>query len=206
MNSDQQSRLARRSIETIQRMLDPAVLAQMIDEPIDRALRDFRFAWPETSGIGQFHQTIGRFMHHMVRCLSVTGLSVNRCVEDAVGLLEANYPGDCGNGHENALQELADPPPQSPFGIDHILLALAEILKAKLREQFTAYIWARYVDCLPAAVRRHMARLLLQDASVQSCPSLRGLHEFELADHIRELFEGVLDARGVARRVVTDGA
>jgi hypothetical protein len=202
-SSEHLTRLARRSIDTVQRMLDPGVMSQKIDEPIDRALREFRFAWPESPTITRFHVTIGRFLHHLCRALAVTGVVIRMdlSIQEAVGLLEAFYPGECGNGHENAVQDLMDPPPQAYAGIDHNLLALADLLKARLSEQYTTYVWARHVECLPPAVKRRMARMLLQDPHVRRCPLLRELRDFEVAPQLPDLLRSLLEAQSMARHL-----
>lgn len=199
MNSEKDiDRQARRALQAVQRLLDPAVTGQLIDLPIQAALRDFRFAYPDRPTPAATHRVLGKFVHLLWRKFAGNPAfrTMDTCVDVAVALLKL-YPGPCGDGYDNAMMELAEPPPYARAGIDHLLITLAEVVRAQLLEQYTAYAWARWLTCQPGPVRRAMARQLVRNPVFSRCVELREQPAYELVGALPELYTAVRDAKMV---------
>jgi len=179
---------AERVVSTLRVLLSEPAMARRIDDPIDRAVKGFRFVWSQPFSHRAFQQIIGEFVEHVYRCGLPCPriLTSSQACDEAVAILERGYRNNENIEYDGALVAAAADP---KHGIDQVLAGMSDIIKAQRREAYTAWAYARHIPpfdpgirCAIAEVLRERCRTFLGAAWLE-CPSVL------LASHIPALFD-----------------
>ena len=159
MSTDLKER-AEQIIANICGLLDESVLQQKINEPITRAVNAFQHKEEFPISHKAFHRIIGDFTRHIYESGLKTPwkMSLAGPGATAISLLEDHYQGTYATGYAAARRDAIDPDQQ---GIDLVLHRLAESIKTIEREQYTHWIFARYLQPVDWELRCMIAWILL---------------------------------------------
>ena len=193
---------AEQSIAIIESLLSDQVIAQMINAPIDQAVASFTFHWNQPFMYREFLDVIGEFVMHVRQYLSVTDSpSVWAARDEAVSLLVHYYTGVNESGYDGAVLDAEASFPPICDGIDVVLMTLAEHMKAAQRQEYTNWVYARYLDpfdrellCTIVSVVQEQFREVLPGHMLALAP-------FELADDIPHLLDEIREVQAVASQL-----
>jgi len=173
-------------IDTVRGLLDEARMAWLFDEPIDRALDAFEC--PEGTGYshGAFLKTVADFTRHVYQhgLRGQRRLSDGQALDEAVALLEQIYQGADADGYAAAAVDAADP---HRAGVQTVLAALAEALKARERQAYVRWVVARHIDAAGWDTRCAMAAVLLERLADYLPPELLECPPEQLAHRVFRL-------------------
>ena len=128
-------------------LLDEEIISREIDEPIDLTLQNLRFDVKAPFSHADFNRIIAGFVQHLYR----EGLRLSRNLSDreslteAVSLLRKYYRGVYTKGYDGALLDAVT---GSLEGVEMVLSALAEAIKAAERDKYIASIFVQNIDQL----------------------------------------------------------
>jgi len=193
MNSEDIDERAAQALDAICDRLRAEKLAQLIDVPVDRALRGFRFVDRGSFSPSHFHQVVGGLVEHVFLAVPKSGQFVDSSVmrSCAVSFIESAYQSVHESGYDGALCDILQPPEPGMEGIDIVLHNLADILKAWWRAQYMDWVYARYIDPLDHELQRAIVRLVLRRHHNVISDDLLNIPVFELADQLRKLLDAV---------------
>ena len=172
-------------------LLDESVLQQKINEPVARAVKTFQHQEEFPISHKVFHRIIGDFTRHIYEhgLKAYWKMSLVGPVATGISLLENHYHGTYAHGYAAARLDAIDPGQQ---GIGLVLHRLAESIKTIEREQYTHWIFARYLQSAPWELRCVIARILLDryqaflPIQVRQCPPA------QMADQIPAIIQRCL--------------
>jgi len=134
-------------LENIMGLLDEEIISREVGEPIDLALETFRFDVKVPFSHADFNRIIAGFVQHLYR----EGLRLPRDLSDlgslteAVSLLRTYYRGVYTRGYDGALLDAVT---GNLEGVEMVLSALAEAIKAAERDKYIASVFVRNIDQL----------------------------------------------------------
>ena len=180
-------------------MLEKDTAADLIDRPIDEAVEQFRLQWSNPVTSRACHKEFGRLVRAVIAAMAGTHGRVpvaGWCRDWALDLLQLAYRGTHDNGYEGALLDILYPPdPLFPEGIDGVLIQLASIIKARLREAYMQSVFERHMDPCDPELRLAIAEEIQHRYYRLLTPELRRKQPFELAGQIPELLTAIRDTR-----------
>jgi len=191
---------AARVVETICSRLDENLIAQLVDEPIDRAVQSFRFWWEPPFDPVPFHRLIGRLVAHLHRYDSLTRTLApsESMADEAVDLLAQHYQGAYEPGYDGALLDTVFQPAPPQEGIDGVLEGLAEIMKARRRKEYVDSVFAQHLDPLDSAMRRAIATHIVDRYGLDLSDELALCDCLKLAERVRDLIESIRQVDSIA--------
>ena len=172
---------ALRLLKELERLLDEGRIARRIDEPIDKAVAQFR--WPRSQEYSHrtFHETAARFVQHVCEkgLHPPRRLSFSQAHDEAVALLEQWYEGTRANGYDGAVIDAANP---AHDGLRLVLVRLAKALKARERDSYIQWVQARHVRAADWQTRCAVVGILLAHCGRWLPPLLASCPPEQLAD------------------------
>ena len=209
MNSSARSR-AEETIAIIEGLLSDRVIAELINAPVEQAVVSFRFHWDPPFTHRDFLDVIGEFVMHVRECSSVKGSPSARAARDeAVSLLIRYYSGVHESGYDGAVLDAEASCPPTCEGIDVVLIRLAEHMKAEQRQEYTNWVYARYLDPFDRELLCDIVSVVQERFREVLPGDMLALAPCELADDIPHLLDEIRDFRAVAsqfQRRVSDDA
>ena len=133
-----------RILENLSEQMDEALMARLIDQPIDEAAEAFPLEKGRAHSHELFHKTVAAFFHWLHEKALRCGCSISpaQAHDEAVTLLEQAYQGTHLSGYDAAVADAADP---AGAGISLVLARLAETVKAQERRKYQAWVFARHL-------------------------------------------------------------
>jgi hypothetical protein len=204
-SSDRACREADITIARITALLDEALLAQVIDQPIDNAVETFPCGIETPESHLQMHDVITDFVVHMHAQMAPLGsrFSRERVRDEAVALLEQGYSDFRSAAYDEALRDAFD---ESQNGMRIVIARLAEAAKRRRRQEYTHWVFARHIDPLDWETRCLIAELLLERAAPLFSPPPKGYRyrPEELVDNIPDLLARLLETERQERQTLSD--
>jgi len=204
-SSEPACREANFTIARITALLDESLLAQVIDEPIDRAVETFSSGVETPESHLQMHDVITDFVLHMhlQTAPSGRGFSRERVRDEAVALVKQGYLEAASAAYDEALRDAFD---ESQDGMRIVIARIAEATKRRRRQQHTRWVYARHIDPLDWESKCRIAELLLDRVAPLLPPPPKG-YEYrpeELVDNISDLMARTLEAERQERQIFSD--
>ena len=187
MMSSNAARLrAHQALDKVRLLLAEDLLAEHIDEPIDRVTRRFDAMEVVPRCPKTFHRVLGEFLQAIYRHALPGGrrLSLPHAQDEAVALLEKGYRGAQSGGYYAALLDAVGP---AQGGLPPILISLAELLKGHRRDCYVRYVMARHIDSADWQTKCDMVVILLQRCRRWVPPELAHCAPACLVDQIGQL-------------------
>ena len=152
---------AERVIKEITALLSDRALAERIDDPVEEVCERFSFDKKRQFSTPFFIETIGRFLQDVYKkALFVRKkLTSQRAGSEAIALLEKRYQGKSGAGFYAAV---CDAKHGFPDSVGHVILSLAEYIKAEKRMHYTYYVYEKYIEIQRWDVKCMIAGVLLK--------------------------------------------
>lgn len=203
MSSDPLEERAAQAVAAMRHDLDPQRIVRLIDEPIDRALADFRFERPAPLTRWQFHRLIAGFVAylHAHGVAPARRLTPDQAAAEAVALLEVGYQGTHECGYDGAYLDALTP---AGSGIDSVLARLAEIIRARRRYLYRQWVLARHIDPRDWPLRCAISALLLGARLMEGDPTLAPGRAEQFAGFIPELLDGELSTATVLDQLLAN--
>lgn len=172
---------AEQVVAELQRLLDEARLAAVIDEPIDRVAEAFQHECVGVTSVADLHEVVGRFVQrlHAEALPGKRTLSESQALGEAIALLERNYAGQGANGYFEAVLDARD---ESGAGIGLVLSKMADAMKVQGRALYVRWLIARHVDPTDWELKCSLAALLVEQCSLSLPPQLQACPCEQLAD------------------------
>lgn len=190
------------TLDAIERLLDDQAVAERIHAPIDRAMQSFRFTWEPPFSHHKLLEVVGDFVSHVQSelCQAETG-STDLLQNEGIWLLTRHYPGVQETGYDEALLDATASFGPLCEGIDVVLTNLGQVLKTVRQQDYSAWVYARYLDPFDHELLRAIV-LEIQERNRDLLPQdLLAARPFELCDQIPHLLDTLREARAVASRV-----
>jgi hypothetical protein len=147
-------------IATIIADLDEDLIRRRFDEPVDAAVRRFRYQADDPVTSEAFHRVVS----DLVRQVCAEGLNKPEAwidpLREALDLLDHHYESPAyGRGYVAARLEACDP---ARGGLPGVITNLAGIIKAVERQRYVQGVFHRHLMGIDWEVRCTIARLLLE--------------------------------------------
>ncbi len=188
MTSSDTTQTAQQVLNEILERLDEDRIRRAIDEPIEAAVRRFRYRWAPPSSARAFHEVTG----DLVRRLYQRGrrlprrLSPDEARAEAMSLLEQGYRRLSSRGYDGAL---ADAVHQRLDGMNAVLLCLVEIIKSVERRAYVEWVFAGRLGRCDWPTRVEIVRLLTGRLAPCLPPELQACAPGQLVDLIPLLIQ-----------------
>jgi hypothetical protein len=193
------------AVAAINYLLDDKTIVERIDGPIDEAVASFRFLWDPSFSHQEFVRVVGEFVAHVQAHLSKPGpVSGERARDTAVSLLVRYYSNPHEPGYDGALLDAATLFQPYYDGIDVVLMNLAEILRATMREEYVNWVHARYLDRSDRELLSAIVSAIENGHRDLSLQNMLALEPFELADQIPHLLEKLREVQAIAAQLWSD--
>jgi len=198
-------RRAAAAVSAILAFLENDTAAGLIDQPIDGVLERFRLQWSGPVTAEACHRVFGQLVRAIVNSMrSRYGSSPDAwwCRDAALGLLELGYRGTNDNGYDGALDDVLHPSdPLLTEGIDGVLIQLASLVKARLREMYAQSVFARFLDpCDPGLRLAIVAEIQHRHGDLLPA-DIQQAQPYGLVGQIPELLAAIHDARQLERHL-----
>ena len=171
--------------------------AASVDASIDAVLERFRVRETDPLTARGCHQNLGRLVRAIVVVLCeprVRWPGNASCRALALELIQLGYQGAAGRGYESAIQDaIASPDPLFPEGIDGVLIQLASILKAQLRDAMIRAVFARYLDPCDPELNLAIAQEIQHRYRRVLTPECLQKPAFELAVQVPDILQVVAE-------------
>ena len=155
-------------LDSLRELLAEISLVELIDEPIDKAVRSFQCPGGRVESQRDFLDRVASFLQHVYASAFPTArqLTSAQARDEAVSLLEqGGFPA----GYRAALWEAGHP--LGP-GIRGILAELSVFLKLRLREAHVRWVFTEHLGCLDWPTKCQLASLILQRWGDRTPPEL----------------------------------
>ena len=137
---------ARRILRHLSEAVSESAIAQRIDDPIDRALKEYLAAHEVPTVRAEFLGATADLLRTLYRQSSIgIELSAEAAEDEVVYLLESGYRGIHTGGYEGALIDMSQ---QGHLNPASVWRELANIVKTRRRARYMAYVKARFLDGL----------------------------------------------------------
>ena len=148
-------------LERVVDLLDEGRVAQLIDEPIDKALDEFIYAENTGHTPRSLLETTARFIAHVYEAAlpGVRKLTTGQARDEAVALLSRAYKGTHGDGLGRARVDATD---ASGPEMESVLAQLAESIKNERRQMYARWVQSWYIDSADWPTKCAMAAILLE--------------------------------------------
>lgn len=199
MSSDRRHR-AEMVLDNIFAQLNEDHIRKRIDEPIDAVLGDF------TNNLQQSgrNRTPSEVFSEFVRRVYADGLGAKWHIVNAeattLSLLEDHYRGLWSDGYCAAV---LDATTSSMSGLDFVLAQLAEIVKAKERQEYVQAVFARQVNPCDWYMRREIVKVLLDRYAPLLSPALHECPPSQLVDQIPALTIAIISSHTTSAKIIT---
>lgn len=186
-------------LDTIIALLREEHLSRIIDEPVDRALQDFRLEITVPLTHSDFNQTISRFFCDVNRKAlgPKRDLSETKAFTEAVSLLERYYRGS-DSGYDGALMDAAS---SEGEGIEQVLSWMGETIKQVEREEYKRWVFLSNIDQLDAGGKERFVSAYRRRYKEWLEPPLSTVDPLQLIDILPELVSMVLSLESSFRQV-----
>lgn len=189
--SDRSASAAEGILDSLSELLAETSLVELIDEPIDKAVRSFQCPSGHAESQGEFLDRVASFLQHVYASAFPTArqLTSAQARDEAVSLLEQ---GGFPSGYRAALWEAGHP---QGAGIQGVLAELTAFLKLRLREAHARWVYTAHLGGLDWPTRCQLAALILQRWGDRTPPELRPQSAEQYANFLpllvqRDLFYG----------------
>ena len=199
---DAQHERAVKIVDQVITLLDETLLAQQIDEPIDRALQTFGCELDRPNGPRHFHEIVGRFVGHVYEqaLACPRRLSLDRACDEALALLDEGYQNPHANGYCAARLDAVDP----QAGMQLVLARLADLIKTRQRQMRIRGALAWHIDWSDWQLKCQIASILLDRCRPFLPPDVRGCEPDRFADDLPELFGTALSGTLLRPQITAD--
>ena len=188
---DPSASAAEEILDSLRELLAETSLVELIDEPIDKAVRSFQCPDVVVGSQREFLDRVASFLQHVYACAFPTArqLTSAQARDEAVSLLEQ---GGFPVGYRAALWEAGHP--LGP-GIQGVLAELTTFLKLRLREAHARWVFDAHLGGLDWPTRCQLASLILQRWGDRTPPELSAKSAEQYASFLpllvqRDLFYG----------------
>jgi hypothetical protein len=183
-NSDSQE--ARRLLQAIVAVLDPATLKKVIDAPIEAAAEKLLGGMPQPSSCEQFNSRMCEFVKpiYMEASLSKRVLSQEEAFAIGVQILNAGYGAGGCMGYEHALLDVLQDGSQE---MDAVLRAIMEGIKAREQHNYAQWVYARHVESLGWPMKCALAEAICKDHATEDGTHLLKGAPARFAAHLSDL-------------------
>jgi hypothetical protein len=198
MNSNHE-KLTRETIAMIMLKLDPDQIKSRLDNPIDKASREFDYepTCPITNK--EFHRIIANFVAHLHDKTAAISWVPADPLAEAIRLLETGYQSAIyGTGYTAALLDANDP---AEGGIQTVLTGLAESIKGIKLQEYTTDVFARYLHGCSWYLRCDIARVLQEDYRAFLPEKLGKCVPAQLVDETPMLISMIISSDSVLHQV-----
>jgi hypothetical protein len=201
MATDDATKRAQEVISTIAADLDEDLIRRRFDEPVEAAVRRFRYKADDLVTSEAFHRVIS----DLVRQVCAEGLNRPTALIDplseALDVLDHHYESPAyGRGYVAARLDACDP---ARGGLPGVLTSLAEIIKAVERQKYVQGVFTRHLTGIDWEVRCEIARLLLERDSVFIPRQLSACSPALLTDEIPSMLLTVLRIDSVVHQILS---
>ena len=176
----------RRALEILDQLaaaLDAERLSRQIDEPVDRALREFECPQTRHMSNHQFLDVLARFLRHLHARAFPNGrqLSIPMARDEAVALLShATSSADYYDAFFEAT-ELGDE------GLANVLVRVADLVTARQRDAHVRWAVSSHIEPGDWRMKCQMAAILLERCRPWLPTEVRNCPPEQMADHVLEL-------------------
>jgi len=155
-------------LDSLRERLAETTLIELIDEPIDKAVRSFQCPGGCVESQRDFLDLVASFLRHVYAYAFPTAreLTSAQARDEAVSLLEQ---GGCPAGYRAALWEAGHP--LGP-GIQGVLAELTAFLKLRLREAHVRWVFHEHLGGLDWPTKCQIASLIMQRWGDRTPPEL----------------------------------
>ncbi len=147
-------------LDRIRKLLDPAMLQERIDDPIDRVLNTFVVEESDSFSTPRFHRMIADFVGRIYReALPIKqNLSPAQACAEAIDLLQ-EYQGTSSNGYAGAFYDASQDNMRSVF---HVVEQIAAIVKRRQRNLHQHAVFATVIDPFDWSTKVRLVEFLLE--------------------------------------------
>lgn len=150
---------AEETITEIIALLNEASIKTMVDEPIDKVVKEFCY----DVGRPVTHRKFHRLIEHFVRTIYEGGLNdfwrPLDPLAEALSLLEKHYQGTYAFGYSSARLDAND---SMHGGVDSVLQRITESVKSIERAKYIQSVFARYINPCDWQLRCEIVDILLE--------------------------------------------
>lgn len=172
-------------IKKIAAQLDQGLTRSLIDETIDKAVRQFRHRASCPVPYKNFGKIVADFMVQIYdHGLNARWKLSNDPLGEAIELLDGYYQSAYGDGYMAALLDAND---AAEGGIDAVLRQFAEIIKDVERQKYVQGVFAANIDPANWYLQCEVAKMLLEDYKAFLPECLLQRQPWELASQIPTL-------------------
>lgn len=191
---------AQKVIDDITASLQEAVIKARIDEPIDKAAKEFNYRVEKLMDYRHIHKILSDFVNH----LYTIGLKSNWIISDPLAetllILDTHYQGASSHGYAAAM---IDATSQGGGGLELVLSQLAQIIKTTERQKYINGVFTRSLNPADWYLKCHIVRQLLKHYHVILPASLGECMPEQLVDEIPHLISLILNSYTMLQEIVT---
>jgi len=163
-------------LSRLEKLLDERHLAATIDEPIDRATKEFACAQADSKSVDGLHQVVTQFVQQLhTKALPYRhSLLASQALDETLALLERKTDG--------YIESLLDATDDSEGGIEQVVARIADLLKVERRTVYVRWVVARHIDPADWELKCAVAELVAERCRSSLPPQLLACAPEQLAD------------------------
>jgi len=178
-------------VEVIMDMLDERVLKRLIDEPVDKAVQNFKYENKEQINHWQIQKILSDFTAHIYKEGLKSGFTQENFLPFTISLLDRYYQGNFSNGFTAAILDTAN---GKDDDLRIVLHRIAEIIKTAEREKYISGIFSTSIDISDWHFRCRIVKYLLTRYKSHLTPTLQSCHPSQLVDEIPYLLSIIISS------------
>lgn len=188
-------------IEKVFELTSDEYLQHFIDEPIEKAQRNFEFDDKAFVTYRTFFQVTGNFVRHIYKDGLRPGqiLSDSQARAEALAIIEEGYQNVHAKGFDAAFLDASDP---NQTGLGPVLAHLKEIITARARLKRITWVYSSCIDPSDWPTKCLIAEILLERWGRLFPPSLLAYTPAQLADALPYLFDALRRTKHIAGKVM----
>jgi hypothetical protein len=198
MNS-QPSKQPQEIIEAIMDRLDERALKRLIDEPIDKAVQNFKYENKEQSDHRQIQKILSDFAAHVYKEGLKSGFAQDDFLPFTISLLDRYYQGNFSNGFTAAILDAANGKEED---LKIVLHRMTEIIKTAEREKYISGIFKTNIDISDWHLRCRIVEFLLVQYKPHLIPALQNYHPAQLVDEIPYLLSNIVNTASILQQTI----
>ena len=193
---------AAQTLARIEALLEDMGAVAAAGVAIDQALQAMRIPERATPTAAHLHHVLGDFLGLVEQGFGAPSPVLPPwCRKDtAFALLAQAYRGVQDVGHDGALWDMGHPmDPLLPDGRDEVVMQVAAIMKARLSQLYSNWVYQHCIDPHDHALRLALVAVIQQRYGPSLTDDIRTADPLELADSIPTLLQAILETTQQAR-------
>ena len=178
--------------------LDEKVLKRVIDEPIDKAVQNFRCKYKEQIDHRQIQKLLSDFAAHIYKEGLKSGFVPEDFLPFTVSLLDRYYQGNFSDGLTAAIWDAANGKEDDLKIVFH---RIAEIIKTAEREKYISGILTTSIDISDWHLKNQIAEILFARYKSHLTPALQSCHPSQLVDEIPYLLSIIVNNTSTLQQI-----